>query len=52
LPGAEVVVVSLHCCVEYRSEPTDAQVENARLNLQRNQQLFERGIAAGKEARA
>ena len=26
-----------------------AQVENARLNLQRNQQLFERGIAAGKE---
>lgn len=26
-----------------------AQVENARLNLQRNQQMFERGIAAGKE---
>jgi membrane fusion protein, multidrug efflux system len=26
-----------------------AQLENARLNLQRNQQLFERGIAAGKE---
>jgi len=26
-----------------------AQVENARLTLQRNQQLFERGIAAGKE---
>jgi RND family efflux transporter MFP subunit len=26
-----------------------AQVENARLSLQRNQQLFERGIAAGKE---
>jgi membrane fusion protein, multidrug efflux system len=26
-----------------------AQVENARLNLQRNQQLFDRGIAAGKE---
>jgi membrane fusion protein, multidrug efflux system len=26
-----------------------AQVENARLALQRNQQLFERGIAAGKE---
>ena len=26
-----------------------AQVENARANLERNQQLFERGIAAGKE---
>lgn len=26
-----------------------AQVENARLNLERNQQLFDRGIAAGKE---
>src|SRR5205823_5329778 len=26
-----------------------AQVENARLNLQRNQQLFERGISSGKE---
>ena len=26
-----------------------AQVENARLNLQRNQGLFDRGIAAGKE---
>lgn len=26
-----------------------AQIENARLALQRNQQLFERGIAAGKE---
>ncbi len=26
-----------------------AQIENARLNLQRNQQLFDRGIAAGKE---
>ncbi len=26
-----------------------AQVENARLNLQRTQQLFERGISAGKE---
>jgi membrane fusion protein, multidrug efflux system len=26
-----------------------AQIENAGLNLQRNQQLFERGIAAGKE---
>ncbi|HEY4604623.1 MAG TPA: CapA family protein [Blastococcus sp.] len=24
--GAEVVVASLHCCVEYDSEPTDAQV--------------------------
>jgi membrane fusion protein, multidrug efflux system len=30
-------------------EQARAQVENARLNLQRNQQLFERGIAAGKE---
>jgi membrane fusion protein (multidrug efflux system) len=30
-------------------EQAKAQVENARLNLQRNQQLFERGIAAGKE---
>ena len=27
----------------------NAQLENARLNLQRNQQLFDRGIAAGKE---
>lgn len=26
-----------------------AQIENARLNLERNQQLFDRGIAAGKE---
>lgn len=26
-----------------------AQLENARLNLQRNQQLFDRGVAAGKE---
>ena len=26
-----------------------AQVENARLNLQRNEQLFARGVAAGKE---
>lgn len=26
-----------------------AQVENARLNLQRNEQLFTRGVAAGKE---
>jgi poly-gamma-glutamate capsule biosynthesis protein CapA/YwtB (metallophosphatase superfamily) len=24
--GAEVVVASLHCCVEYRHDPTDAQV--------------------------
>lgn len=30
-------------------EHARAQLENARLNLQRNQQLFERGIAAGKE---
>ncbi len=30
-------------------EQAKAQVENARLNLQRDQQLFERGIAAGKE---
>ena len=30
-------------------EQSRAQLENARLNLQRNQQLFERGIAAGKE---
>lgn len=30
-------------------EQARAQAENARLNLQRNQQLFERGIAAGKE---
>ena len=30
-------------------EQAKAQVENARLNLQRNQQMFERGIAAGKE---
>jgi RND family efflux transporter MFP subunit len=27
----------------------EAQVENARLNLQRTQQMFDRGIAAGKE---
>jgi poly-gamma-glutamate capsule biosynthesis protein CapA/YwtB (metallophosphatase superfamily) len=25
--GAEVVVASLHCCVEYQHDPTDAQVE-------------------------
>jgi membrane fusion protein, multidrug efflux system len=30
-------------------EQAKAQVENARANLQRNQQLFERGIASGKE---
>lgn len=30
-------------------EQARAQVENARANLQRNQQLFERGIASGKE---
>jgi RND family efflux transporter MFP subunit len=30
-------------------EQARAQLENARLNLQRNQQLFDRGIAAGKE---
>jgi RND family efflux transporter MFP subunit len=30
-------------------EQAKAQLENARLNLQRNQQLFDRGIAAGKE---
>jgi poly-gamma-glutamate synthesis protein (capsule biosynthesis protein) len=28
--GAEVVVVSLHCCAEYRVQPTDPQVEWAR----------------------
>jgi RND family efflux transporter MFP subunit len=30
-------------------EQAKAQLENARLNLQRNEQLFQRGIAAGKE---
>ena len=30
-------------------EQAKAALENARLNLQRNQQLFDRGIAAGKE---
>jgi membrane fusion protein (multidrug efflux system) len=30
-------------------EQAKAQLENARLNLQRNQQMFDRGIAAGKE---
>ena len=28
--GAEVVVASLHCCMEYRHEPTAEQVEAAR----------------------
>jgi poly-gamma-glutamate synthesis protein (capsule biosynthesis protein) len=28
--GAEVVVASLHCCLEYQHEPTEAQVEAAR----------------------
>jgi poly-gamma-glutamate synthesis protein (capsule biosynthesis protein) len=28
--GAEIVVVSLHCCTEYRVEPTPRQVEQAR----------------------
>jgi poly-gamma-glutamate synthesis protein (capsule biosynthesis protein) len=28
--GAEIVVVSLHCCTEYRVQPTDRQVEQAR----------------------
>jgi poly-gamma-glutamate capsule biosynthesis protein CapA/YwtB (metallophosphatase superfamily) len=32
--GAEVVVVSLHCCVEYRTQPTDAQVDTARVLLE------------------
>jgi poly-gamma-glutamate capsule biosynthesis protein CapA/YwtB (metallophosphatase superfamily) len=31
--GAEVVVASLHCCVEYRHEPTDAQVTAVRTLL-------------------
>ena len=30
-------------------EQARAQLENARLNLQRNEQLYQRGIAAGKE---
>src|SRR6185436_5036212 len=30
-------------------EQAKAQLENARLNLQPNEQLFQRGIAAGKE---
>jgi poly-gamma-glutamate capsule biosynthesis protein CapA/YwtB (metallophosphatase superfamily) len=32
--GANIVVVSLHCCVEYRVDPTSAQVDNARLLLE------------------
>jgi poly-gamma-glutamate capsule biosynthesis protein CapA/YwtB (metallophosphatase superfamily) len=28
--GAEVVVASLHCCLEYQHDPTEAQVEAAR----------------------
>jgi len=31
--GAEVVVASLHCCVEYRHDPTDAQVTAVRALL-------------------
>jgi membrane fusion protein, multidrug efflux system len=31
------------------SQQAAAQLENARLNLQRNEQLFTRGVAAGKE---
>jgi membrane fusion protein, multidrug efflux system len=30
-------------------QQANAQLENARLNLQRNEQLFARGVAAGKE---
>ena len=30
-------------------QQAEAQLENARLNLQRNEQLFTRGVAAGKE---
>jgi poly-gamma-glutamate capsule biosynthesis protein CapA/YwtB (metallophosphatase superfamily) len=32
--GADIVIVSLHCCTEYRVEPTDAQVQNARSLLE------------------
>jgi poly-gamma-glutamate capsule biosynthesis protein CapA/YwtB (metallophosphatase superfamily) len=32
--GADVVVVSLHCCVEYRVDPTAAQLDNARALLE------------------
>jgi poly-gamma-glutamate synthesis protein (capsule biosynthesis protein) len=28
--GAEVVVASLHCCLEYQHDPTEAQVQAAR----------------------
>ncbi len=31
--GADVVVASLHCCLEYQHEPTDAQVAAARTLL-------------------
>ena len=31
--GAEVVVASLHCCAEYRNDPTDAQVAAVRTLL-------------------
>jgi poly-gamma-glutamate capsule biosynthesis protein CapA/YwtB (metallophosphatase superfamily) len=31
--GAEVVVASLHCCLEYRNDPTDAQVTAVRALL-------------------
>ncbi|MGY1803990.1 CapA family protein [Blastococcus sp. SYSU D00922] len=31
--GAEVVVASLHCCVEYRNDPTEAQVAAVRALL-------------------
>jgi poly-gamma-glutamate capsule biosynthesis protein CapA/YwtB (metallophosphatase superfamily) len=31
--GAEVVVASLHCCVEYRHDPTEAQVAAVRTLL-------------------
>ena len=31
--GAEVVAASLHCCVEYRNDPTDAQVAAVRTLL-------------------
>jgi poly-gamma-glutamate synthesis protein (capsule biosynthesis protein) len=27
--GADIVVVSLHCCVEYRTDPTTAQIDHA-----------------------
>ena len=31
--GAQIVVASLHCCVEYRHDPTDAQVAAVRALL-------------------